>query len=289
MSEIATIEAMLKLLEDPDEEIFSMVKQKLFDEGLSVMKRLEAELEQTNSPLIHKRIVNIAHHINRSNIANELRHWANTEKQDIIDASFLIALYQYPDLDLPSHTLILNQIIADIREELHDDNTPLEKITLLNHIFFQAHKITRTFSTATSIQNFFINILLQTKKGNFFSLALLYAGIGQRLGLPLMGIMLPENFALAYIDINFSSKDDNTFPALFYINPANKGAVFGRYEIDSFLSKLNINPQNSYYTPISNLEVIHLFLDYLIIANNKVGNNDIVDDLKMFQKVIRGE
>src|ERR1035437_2175869 len=113
MNETATIEAMLKLLEDPDEEIFSIVKQKLFDEGLSLMKRLEEELEQTDSPLIQKRIETIAHHINLNNIANELKRWADSDKQDIIDASFLIASYQYPDLNLPSYYLLLDQIISD--------------------------------------------------------------------------------------------------------------------------------------------------------------------------------
>ena len=132
-----------------------------------------------------------------------------------------------------------------------------------------------------------INNVLQSKKGNFFSLALLYAGIGQRLGIPLMALNLPDNFAIAYTNPRLSDFPIDEHSALFFINPANKGAVFGRHEIDDFLNKLKIKPESYYYIPMHNIDAIILQLEYLILSYTKLGLKDKVLDLRIIQKSIR--
>ena len=173
MSDTTNIEAMIKLLDDPDEEIFSVVRQKLFDEGVSVIKRIEDTWEHSSNTVIQKRIEELTRQIQTNYVSEEIKTWAQNGKHDLLEASFWIAKYQYPNFTFSSYEFILDQILQDISDELHDDNTPLEKITLINHIIFHTHKFTRTFSTVNNPQNFYINNVLQTKKGNFFSLALL--------------------------------------------------------------------------------------------------------------------
>ena len=287
MSEATKIEAIIRLLDDPDDVVFGVIKQKLFDEGVSVIKQLEDTWEKTSNEMIHQRIEMLTREIQLNHVSKEIKKWAGTGNHDLLEASFWIANYQYPSYDFTSFEFLLNQIIADLKEEMHDDNTPLEKVTLINHIFFQSQKFTRTFSTVNSPQNFYINNVLQTKKGNFFSLALLYAGIGQRLGIPLMALNLPDNFAVAYLNPKFSDLPIDEHSALFFVNPANKGAVFGRYEIDDFLKKLKIKPESYYYIPMHNIDAIILQLEYLILSYHKMGMEDKVADLKHIQKSIR--
>jgi len=287
MSESTKIEAIIRLLDDPDDEVFVAVKQQLFDEGVSVIKQLETTWGNSENGMIQKRIELLTREIQLNYISREISKWAISGKHDLLEASFWIAKYQYPSYDFNSFEFILNQIIADIKEEISDDNTPLEKITLINHILFQSQKFSRTFSTIHNPQNFYINNVLQTKKGNFYSLALLYAGIGQRLNIPLMALNLPDNFAVAYINPRFVDLPIDEHSALFFVNPANRGAVFGRNEIDDFLKKLKINPENYYYIPMHNIDAILLQMEYLILSYNKLGMEDKATDLKIIQDSIR--
>ncbi len=287
MSDTTNIEAMIKLLDDPDEEIFSVVRQKLFDEGVSVIKRIEDTWEHSSNTVIQKRIEELTRQIQTNYVSEEIKTWAQNGKHDLLEASFWIAKYQYPNFTFSSYEFILDQILQDISDELHDDNTPLEKITLINHIIFHTHKFTRTFSTVNNPQNFYINNVLQTKKGNFFSLALLYAGIGQRLGIPLMTLNLPDNFAVAYMNPRYSEFPMDENSALFYVNPANKGAVFGRFEIDDFLRKLKMKPESYYYIPMHNIDAIILQIDYLILSYQKLQMHSKVTDLRRIQDSLR--
>lgn len=287
MSEATKIEAIIRLLDDPDDEVFGVVKKQLFDEGVSVIKQLENTWENSDNEMIQHRIEMLTREIQLNHVSKEISKWAISGKHDLLEAAFWIAKYQYPGHDFASYEYLLDQIILDVKEEIHEDNTPLEKVTLINHIFFQSQKFTRTFSTINSPQNFYINNVLQTKKGNFFSLALLYAGIGQRLGIPLLALNLPDNFAVAYLNPKFIDLPIDEHSALFYINPANKGAVFGRHEIDDFLKKLKIRPESYYYIPMHNIDAIILQLEYLILSYSKLGMTEKVDDLKQIQNSIR--
>ena len=287
MSESTKIEAIIRLLDDPDNEVFVAVKQQLFDEGVSVIKQLETTWGNSENEMILKRVELLTREIQLNYVSREISKWAISGKHDLLEASFWIAKYQYPSYDFNSFEFILNQIIADIKEEISDDNTPLEKITLINHILFQSQKFSRTFSTIHNPQNFYISNVLQTKKGNFYSLALLYAGIGQRLNIPLMALNLPDNFAVAYVNPRFADLPIDEHSALFFVNPANRGAVFGRNEIDDFLKKLKINPESYYYIPMHNIDAILLQMEYLILSYNKLGMVDKATDLKIIQDSIR--
>ena len=287
MGDTAKIEAILRLLDDPDDEVYGIVQQQLFDEGVGIIKQLEIASENSNNQMIQMRVQKLTREIQLNHVSNEFKKWAISGKHDLLEASFWIAKLQYPTFEFSSFEFLLNQIINDVKDELNDDNTPLEKITLINHIFYQSQKFTRTFSTINNPQNFFINNVLQTKKGNFFSLALLYAGIGQRLGIPLMTLNLPDNFAVAFINPKYVEMPIDEHSALFYINPANKGAVFGRHEIDDFLKKLKIKPESYHYIPMHNIDAIILQLEYLILSFSKLGMDDKVSDYKVIQDSIR--
>jgi regulator of sirC expression with transglutaminase-like and TPR domain len=287
MSEATKIEAIIRLLDDPDDEVFDVVKMQLYNEGVSVIKQLEITWENTDNEMIQQRIELLTREIQLNHVSQEMSNWAISGNHDLLEASFWIAKYQYPSYDFNTFEGILNQIITDVKEEIHDDNTPLEKITLINHIFYQSQKFTRTFSTIHSPQNFYINNVLQTKKGNFFSLALLYAGIGQRLGIPLMALNLPDNFAIAFINPRLTDLPIDEHSSLFFINPANKGAVFGRHEIDDFLKKLKIKPESYYYIPMHNIDAIILQLEYLILSYTKLDMEEKVNDLRSIQNRIR--
>jgi regulator of sirC expression with transglutaminase-like and TPR domain len=128
--------------------------------------------------------------------------------------------------------------------------------------------------------------VLETKKGNPVSLSIIYSVIAQRLNMPVYGVDLPKNFILAYRDevSSLQATGDNVNEEiLFYINPFNKGMVFGRKEIDMFIKQQKMNQEKSFYVPCSNTRIISRLLKSLANSYEKMG---YVQKLKDIQELM---
>ena len=69
------IHAMIKLLEDPDEDISRLVALKLQDMGKEIIPGLEKAWESTLNPDLQNKIENIIQSIQLLDIKNELYQW----------------------------------------------------------------------------------------------------------------------------------------------------------------------------------------------------------------------
>ena len=55
--------------------------------------------------------------------------------------------------------------------------------------------------------------------------------------------------------------------------------IFNRVDIDNYLAQLNLTPNDIYYNPCSNLEIIRRVLRNLIMAYEKSGDEDYKAEL----------
>ncbi len=109
----------------------------------------------------------------------------------------------------------------------------VEKIKLFNHVFYNYFGFSGNTKNHHDPQNSYINQVLESKRGNQISLAIIYSTIAQKLDIPVYGINLPQHFILGYIDEG--KQVEQEFSVLFYINAFNKGAIFGKHDVDQFL------------------------------------------------------
>jgi regulator of sirC expression with transglutaminase-like and TPR domain len=280
------IKALINLLDDPDEEVFTHVKERLLDLGNEVIPLLENvwEMGDPFNTIIQSRIENIIHDIQFSTVKKSLLNWANNESHDLLKGIILVAKYQYPDLDEKLIHRKIDQIIQDVWIELNDNLTGIEKVKVINHILFDVHGFSGNTTNYHAPQNSFINNVLESKKGNPLSLSILYAIIAHRLELPIYGVNLPEHFILAYVADNEILKAitlaDNDYGVLFYINPFSRGAAFSKKEIDAFLSQLKIKPKDSYFKPCSNIDIVKRAINNLIISYDKLGYSKKSEELR---------
>lgn len=283
------LQAILTLLEDPDREIFEAVYQSLMEKGVDIVPDLEKAWEFSGSEAIQDKIENIIQKIQLNFVQKLLSNWINEGAADIIDGAYIVSKYQYPDLGLFEIQNPLEKIKHDAWLEINENLTALEKVRILNHIIFDVHKFTSNTTNYYSPQNSYINQVILSKKGNPISLGIIYASVAQKLGLPIFGVNLPKNFVLAYKDefgefLNPGSKTENI---LFYINPFNKGAVLGRKEIDFFLKQQNITPDEMFYQPCSNVEIVQRLLLNLIYSYEKLGYEPKIKELQTLLKISR--
>jgi len=273
------LQALISLLEDPNDEVYVIVEKNLFNRGIEVVPKLEAFWESTEGTVLQQRIENLIQNIQFNHIKKKLKSWSKSPNNDLLEGAYWVAKYQYPELDYESLEAQINLIVKDIKNEINTEITPLEKIKTINHIFFEDHKYTRNTANYHSPQNSFINQLIETKKGNSVSLGILYSIVARRLGIPIQGVNLPINFILAYMDerslIEQSAqmyKDE----VIFYINPFNRGAVLGKKEIDQFIIQQKLNFEASYYLACDNNVIIKRLLTGLKFSYEKLAYPDKV-------------
>ncbi|MET4138892.1 transglutaminase-like domain-containing protein [Pedobacter sp. UYP1] len=284
MENSTEIKALVKLLDDTDQEVFEQVAKRLLEHGTSVIHFLETEWEKSLDTLLQERIENIVHQIQFNTVKEDLNLWYQSGAFDLLQGALVINRYQYPDLDEQKVINQIEELKREIWTNLQYEMSSVEKIKLINHIFYNIHGFKGNTKNHHDPQNSYINQVLETKKGNQISLAIIYATIAQKLDIPVYGVNLPQHFILGYIDE--SKREENEFGVLFYINAFNKGAIFGKHDVDQFLRQLNLQPLPGFYAPCSNVEIIRRIIRNLISAYENLGNPDKVEELKELQDIL---
>lgn len=280
------IKALVALLEDPDEEINRMITEKLLQIGNEAIPILENYWENSFDAIQQKRIEELIHKIQFDAVCRALSLWATLGGNDLLKGAMLVARCQYPDLNEEKIRTQLDVIRQDTWLELNPRLTALEKVKVINHVLFDIHGFTGNTSNYHAPQNSYINNVLETRKGNPLSLSIIYCIIAQSLDVPIYGINLPEHFVVCYYDekneIPSSLINENRI--YFYINPFSKGAIFGQNDIDAFLKQINRPPEEKYYKPCSNIDMILRLTNNLVLAYDKLGYPQKVAELKKLQR-----
>ncbi len=280
----AEINSLIRLLDDPDQEIYTHVHDKLLSYGPTAITYLESAFEQAFDSIQQERIANLVHEIQFSLVKNELELWHQSGSFDLLRGALIINKYQYPDLD---EQKVINQIEAikrDIWMQMMFEGSPSDQVKLINHVLYNIYGFSGNTTNHQDPQNSYLSQVLETKKGNQISLAIIYSVIAQKLDIPIYGVNLPQHFILAYLDE--STKSEFESGILFYINAFNKGFIFGRRDVDMFLKQLNLNIDKQFYEPCTNTDIVRRILRNLISAYEQLGSTEKVQELNELLAVL---
>lgn len=287
-----SIKALVKLIDDPDEDIFLHVRDELIKCGNKAIPYLEKSWEDDYYGLVFQsRIENIIHDIQFEDVKDALKKWNNCSEKDLLEGAIIVARYQYPGLIDSEIRDYIQTLRRDIWLELNDHLTAYEQVKVFNRIFFKEHKFHGDSKNYHSPINSYINSVIESKKGNPLSICLIYSIIAQSLDLPIYGVNLPNHFVLAYIDEKGSGaliNQENEFGVLFYINAFSNGVIFNTNEIKEFLQELKFEHRREFFEPCSNSAIIKRMLTNLISSFQKVGNQEKVEELKILRNIIEG-
>ncbi len=141
------ISALVKLLDDPDEEIYQHVEQKLLEYGGEVIHFLENAWEQSFDGLLQERIENIVHQIQFKAVKEDLNLWYLSGAFDLLQGALIINRYQYPDLDEQKVINQLEEIKREIWLGLQYEMSSVEKVKLINHVLYQQFGLFRIWTS----------------------------------------------------------------------------------------------------------------------------------------------
>ena len=281
------IKALIRLLDDPNEDIYGQIKQELKSFGEDIIPKLETQWEfNKHGQLFQSRIEDLIHEIQYGSLESELLDWWNSDKPDLLEGVTLISNYKYPNLSFEDINAKISKFTHEIWLEINDYLTAYEKIKMINHFIFKVHKFSGNVDGYHDNQNSFLSDVLDTKKGNPLSLAILYILIGRQLDLPIYGVNLPRHFVVAYLDPYQLTTPIEDSPVLFYINPFSQGEVFGEDELKEFLGKINVPEKPEYFKACDTKTILKRLLNNLIYAYSKVGEIGKAEEVKRLSSLL---
>ena len=283
------LDSLIELLDDPDDSVFNLVLEEILKQDISIVEHLEHIWETSLDGLVQKRIEYIIRQIQLNDTKVKIKNWAIHPTLDLFEGIFLISRYQYPEIKLKPIQIQLEKIRKDIWLEFRNSHTSLEKITILNHIFYDRYKFTVDRNNPDSPQNCYINHLLDFRKGNSVSLAILYTLVARSLNLPVHYIDFQINPLVGYFDKEIArivQGEEFEHSILFYINPSNKGAIIGPKEIDYIHNTSEIQDRQVLTEPCPDRVIIKRLIERLIFSYQELGFQDKVDYLKIVVSIL---
>jgi regulator of sirC expression with transglutaminase-like and TPR domain len=231
---------------------------------------LEKKWENSFNPEIQKEIEELVHGLQFSQLKERLMSWKKSPDQDLLTGLWIINTYQYPDLEFDKLNADMHQVYFDVWTAFKNDLLPYEQIKIINGVLFNTLRFSANTKNFHSPGNSMLSNVLETKKGNPISLCAIYLLVAKKLGLPIYGVNLPNLFVLIY-----KTKD-----ITFYINAFNKGLVFSKQDVINYLGHLKIEPREEFFEPCSNKDIIIRSLRNLIVAFEKLGEVEKVEEVK---------
>ncbi|MBS1752943.1 MAG: transglutaminase family protein [Ferruginibacter sp.] len=271
MKENKEIAALLHLIDDPDEDVYSTVSERIVTFGKDIIPNLENLWETTSNQEIQERIELLIHRLHFRDLTDDFTEWAAKE-DSLLEGALLVARYHYPTLD----TSLVYQEIEKLRRntwlELNNYLTPIEQVNIVTSIFYNYYKQKGVEFSYDTPDDYLINKTFETKKGNALSNGIIYIALCQLLDIPVKAINIPRQFILAYFDPTHDLLNPTGHASEkinFYIDPLN-GQMYSHQDVEGYFKRISVPPVPSYFRQLNNKKVIQYLLEEL----SKCFDND---------------
>lgn len=281
------ITALLRLIDDPDDEVFDTVAEKLLHYGREIIPNLEQLWEVTVDQSVQERIELLIHRVHFQDLQSDFFEWSTSKQPELLRGAILVARYQFPDLNIPAILTQFDQIRRNIWLELNNYLTPLEQVNVFNSILYNYYKLQGHELTERDPKYFFINQVLESRQGNAYSLGVLYLALCELLDIPIFAVDLPRQFVFAYIDTmhHFYNPDEPVQQMQFFVDPMN-GMVYTQKDVDTYLRKINATEKEEYFKPMNAKRIIFKMLEELNLCYKYKREDLKADEVQQLMMIL---
>lgn len=264
--DIEDINNILKLLEDPDEKIYKLIEPQLLANVDEYYKHLKNYSENVLNPIAKRRIKEVLAKAYFNNIEQYFRDIPVNEigEIDLEYSAFLLASFEYPDLQKKEYTDILDTIANKIKEQIKNIEEPLILIEKINYCLFKEEGFGASKIDYSDPNNTYINMVIERRTGIPITLSAIYLFIAKRLNLNFYGVGMPGHFIIKY------QRDDTEI----FIDPFYSGQVLTKQDCINFLIFSGYGFIEQYLEISSNKDIFKRMIRNLLLIY-KEENDDI--------------
>ena len=281
MQENKEISALFHLIDDPDEEVFTSVSERIVSMGRAIIPNLEHLWENTPEEDIQERIEMLIHKLHFRDLVSDFSNWKNGSCE-LLEGALLVARYQYPEMVSNTTLQEIEKIRRNIWLELNSYLTPLEQVNVITGILYSYYKLKGNEVAYDIGEDFLINKVIENKKGNAITNGILYLTLCEMLDIPIKAINVPRQFILGYFDIDYNFPNptrQKSDKINFYVDPLN-GQIYSHKDVENYFKRISVPPTPSYFKQLANKRIIqHLIEEYskcFTDAANLYKKNDLV-------------
>jgi regulator of sirC expression with transglutaminase-like and TPR domain len=281
LEENKEITALLHLIDDPDEDVYNAVSNKIVSFGKEIIPALEHFWENVTDNETQERIEMLIHRLHFSDLRADFVKW-KSDTTDILSGALLVAKYAYPDMDVSVVLKEIEKLRRNMWLEMNSYLTPLEQINVINSIFYNYYKQRGTEISYENPDGFLLNKVLESRKGNAFGNGVAYLVMCSLLDVPVRAIGIPKQFILGYFDIQYDVMNPSGHSSekiKFYIDPVN-GQMYSHKDVENYFKKLSVPPVSSYFRPLTNKVIVQYLLEELGKCYDNNAQQYKVDELR---------
>jgi regulator of sirC expression with transglutaminase-like and TPR domain len=258
MQQVAEINALFKLIDDPDEEVFNTISDRLLVYGSPIIPDLEHLWENTLDEATLERIEIMIYKLRLQDLKEAFTKWNADPNASLFEGALLVTQYQFPELAIDTLRHQMEKIRRNIWLELNNYLTPLEQANVIRNILYNYYQIKGVEVNYEKPEEFLISAPLQFKKGNAIANTLLYAELCQQLDIQAHFINIPKQCIIAFYTSDWDPEEIVPNPQefiQFYVE-GTTGNAFSQKDLDQYMLRTHIEPKNIYYKRLSNTQII---------------------------------
>jgi regulator of sirC expression with transglutaminase-like and TPR domain len=256
------VPALLRLIDDPDTEVFLHVRDRILTLGKEMVPHLEAMWERTPEVPVQERLEFLIHKLHFGELQHDFGRWASEPDPDLMEGAFLVSRYKFPDIDMADYRSALEKICKSIWLELNNYLTPLEQINIVNKVLYSHHMFKGVEISYSNQEDFLVHKLLDTRRGNSIANGILYQTVCQMLDIPVRAIHLPRQFILACFETN-KERGSRAIPTgriLFYIDPLS-GQVYSQRDVEQYFKRISVKAEPAHYLAMHPQRIIAFLIE----------------------------
>lgn len=287
MQENKEIKALLHLIDDPDEDVYTTVSEKILSFGKEIIPNLEHLWENIHDEEAQERIEMLIHRVHYRELTADFVQWKNNPV-DLMTGALTVARYTYPDLQPQQIWQEIEKLRRNIWLELNSYLTPIETINVVNSILFNYYKQKGAEISYEHPDQFLLNKSLETKKGNAIGNGIVYLILCELLDIPVRAVNIPRQFLLGYFDDQYELLNPAGHPSekiKFYVD-ALTGQIYSHKDIEAYFKRLSVPPVPTYFRPLNNKKVIQFLLKELCKCYDNESDLYKMDELTLLANIL---
>lgn len=259
----AEIEALVRLLGDPDENVARTIRRHFFELGPAALPFLQRAGEDPD-PLIRERAKGLVQEVRHREVDTAFQAFAARPDGalDLEEGTFLLARSEYPELNVHAYRGRLDEMAAEIGQRLKHARRPETVIQTFNDYLFVDQGFSGDTSQYYDPDNSYINRVLDRKMGIPISLSLLYIFLGTRLGQPFYGVGMPSHFIVKY----------ETQPERIFLDPFSGGHLLTIEECNRFLVNAGYGLKEEHLTAATAREILSRMMRNLVFIYTRLDD-----------------
>lgn len=277
------IQYLLRLLDDPDEEVYATVSEKIVSRGISILPVIMDFRDEQQDNFVIIRANNL---IQTIRYQENFTQWENWKKQNGNPIEAIILIGRLLDNQFEEHYFrtLYNKLKQSLWLELNLYMSPLEVFHSVTSVIYSQYNIKVIDNQNVIDKKTFHPIYIFEKKiVNQYLFALLVTTILDELDTNIKAIKLPYQLLLVYFELQkpfkISKQPETIYKLAAYLDPKT-AEVFSEHDIEMFFKKIDLNQNREFFIPLSPYQLTFMTIYDLYKMLENSNDEVLINHLK---------